>query len=197
MTSATTENPALHHVTLKTVKLDEMVDWYGKTIGMKPNYKFPGGAWMTNDEANHRFALLVAPGLKDDDDKLHHTGMHHTAFEYSSIAGLLGTYERLAKDDILPHGCLDHGVTTSFYYLDPDGNSLELQADNFGGDWAQSSNFMRTAPEFDANPIGVPVDPAKLLAAFKEGADADELHRRGYVENEFAPAGELDLNLPA
>src|SRR6478609_4713068 len=147
MTPSAVANPALHHVTLKTIKLDEMVDWYGKVVGMKPNYKFPGGAWMTNDEANHRIALLVAPGLEDDSDKLIHTGMHHTAFEYAGIDGLLLTYERLAKDGILPHGCLDHGVTTSFYYLDPDHNSVELQADNFGGDWAQSSNFMRTAPE--------------------------------------------------
>jgi len=196
MTPAAIEKPALHHVTLKTIKLDEMIEWYGKTVGMKPNYKFPGGAWMTNDAANHRIALLVAPGLEDDSDKLIHTGMHHTAFEYSSIDGLLSTYERLENDDILPHAALDHGLTTSFYYLDPDKNSVELQADNFGGDWAKSTNFMRTAPEFDANPIGVPVDPAKLVAAWKAGADADELHRRGYVDNEFAPAGELDLNLP-
>jgi len=33
---------------------------------------------------------------------------------------------------------LDHGMTISLYYLDPDGNLLELQVDSFG-DWAASS----------------------------------------------------------
>ena len=47
---------------------------------------------------------------------------------------LLDTYQRLKSDGIVPHGCLDHGMTTSFYYVDPDGNSVELQCDNFGGD---------------------------------------------------------------
>lgn len=27
---------------------------------------------------------------------------------------------------------MDHGLTMSIYYLDPDGNGVELQVDNFG-----------------------------------------------------------------
>src|SRR4051812_7461375 len=42
--------PALHHVTLKTTRLDEMIDWYRNAVGMEPNFKFPGGAWTSNDE---------------------------------------------------------------------------------------------------------------------------------------------------
>ncbi|MGH2482232.1 MAG: VOC family protein, partial [Ktedonobacteraceae bacterium] len=44
----------MHHINLKTGRLQEMIDWYGTVVGMKPNYQFPGGAWLTNDEANHR-----------------------------------------------------------------------------------------------------------------------------------------------
>jgi hypothetical protein len=54
---------------------------------------------------------------------------------------------------------------------------------------------MRTAPEFAANPIGVPVDPDRLVAAWREGASADDLHRRAYA-GEFAPDSPLDLRLP-
>ena len=89
---------------------------------------------------------------------------------------------------------LDHGMTLSFYFVDPDGNSVELQADNFG-DWGRSKEWMRTAPEFAANPIGVPADPHAIVAAWREGASADELHRRAYA-GEFAPDGPLDLRLP-
>jgi catechol-2,3-dioxygenase len=54
------------------------------------------------------------------------------AFEYTSCDELLDNYVRLKGLGIVPHASLDHGMTTSFYYVDPDGNSVELQYDNFG-----------------------------------------------------------------
>ena len=185
----------MHHVNLKTVRLQELIDWYGTVVGMTVTYQFPGGAWLTNDAANHRLALLAVPGLSDDPDKLRHTGMHHIAFEYGSMDALLDAYERLKAEGIVPHACLDHGMTTSFYYPDPDGNSVELQSDNFGGDWARSTEFMRSAPEFAADPIGTPLDPDRMVAARREGLEPDEIHRRAYA-GEYAPASPLDLRLP-
>lgn len=193
--TTTTGNPVLHHVTLKTNRPDEMMSWYETTVGLKPNHAGLFGAWLTNDSANHRVAMLVAPGLQDDSDKIAHTGMHHLAFEYPDVDGLLSTYERLKPEGISPHACLDHGLTTSLYYVDPDGNSVELQVDNFG-DWDASSEWMRTAPEFQVNPIGVNVDPEQLVAAWKDGTGAAELHRRSFA-GEFDPGTPLDLRLPA
>jgi catechol-2,3-dioxygenase len=161
---------------------------------MTPNHRFDGGAWLTNDEANHRLALLAPEGIVDDPDKIAHAGLHHIAFEYPSLVDLLDAYERLRPLGIEPHACLDHGMTISFYYVDPDGNSVELQADNFGGDWSRSSAFLHT-PEFRANPIGVTVDPAKMLAERVAGVAAEELHRRAYL-GEFSPETPLDLRLP-
>jgi len=191
---STTPNPTLHHVTLKTTRVQEMIDWYAAVVGMRPNHHSRFGAWMTNDGANHRVALLAHPALCDDPDKVPHTGMHHLAFEYADIGELLDTYERLRVQEIRPHACLDHGLTTSLYYLDPDGNSVELQADNFG-DWAASTEWMRTAPEFQENPIGVNVDPDRLLAAWRESGDAAALHARSFA-GEFDPGVALDLRLP-
>jgi len=113
------KRPILHHVNLKTTRLQEMIDWYATVVGMSPTYQFPGGAWLTNDAANHRLALLTSSQLSDDPDKLAHTGIHHTAFEYTTIDDLLDTYTRLKGQGIEPHASLDHGMTTSFYYVDP------------------------------------------------------------------------------
>jgi len=186
--------PTLHHVNLKTRRLQEMIDWYTTVVGMTPTFQFPGGAWLTNDAANHRLALLTSPQLSDDPDKLMHTGIHHSAFEYATIDNLLDTYTRLKGLGIEPHACLDHGMTTSFYYVDPDGNSVELQVDNFGN-WEESSEWMHTSPQFAADPIGTPVDPAQMVVARKAGASFAELHRRAYA-GEFQPAGPLDLRVP-
>ena len=190
----TTGGPTLHHLNLKTTHLQEMIDWYATVLGMQPTYQFPGGAWLTNDGANHRLALLTSPQLSDDPEKLVHTGIHHSAFEFATIEELLGTYARLKGVGIEPHACLDHGMTTSFYYVDPDGNSVELQVDNFG-DWAQSSAWMGGAPQFAANPIGTPIDPAQMVSAHQAGASFAELHQRAY-SGEFKPEGPLDLRVP-
>jgi catechol 2,3-dioxygenase len=191
----TVANPVLHHVNLKTIRLQEMIDWYALVVGMKPRYQYPGGAWLTNDGANHRLALLSVPGLEEDPAKLDHTGIHHIAFEYASMDALLDTYLRLKPLGIVPHACLDHGMTTSFYYVDPDGNSVELQSDNFGGDWMKSSEFLLT-PEFDEDPIGKSLNPDRLVQARSDGADSDEIHRRAYA-GDFPSDASLDLRLPS
>jgi len=172
--------PVLHHVTLKTGRLQEMIDWYGNLVGVKPLHQFEGGAWLSNDRANHRIAFLATPEITDDPDFRVHNGMHHSAFEYDTMDDLLLTWERLAAQGIIPHFSVDHGLTTSFYYADPDGNSVELQFDNFG-DWEKSSEFMRTSPDFAANPIGHPVSPRKMLAARREGLSVAEVQRRAYA----------------
>ena len=194
MSTTTGPRPVLHHVNLKTTRLQAMIDWYGLVIGTQVMHQFEGGAWLTNDAANHRVALLAPPGLTDDPDKRRHSGLHHSAYEYPSMTDLLSEFARLREHGILPHACLDHGMTLCFYYVDPDGNSVELQCDVFG-DWSRSSDFVRSAPEFSANPIGVTVDPERMLAAQREGADAAELHRRAYA-GDFSPAAPLDLRLP-
>jgi catechol-2,3-dioxygenase len=185
--------PALHHVNLKTTRLGEMTEWYALVVGMRSTYAFDGGAWLSNDSANHRLALLSTPLVRDDPEKLVHAGIHHMAFEYGTLDELLGTYVRLEAVGVLPHSVLDHGMTLSFYYLDPDGNSVELQVDHFG-DWARSTEFMH-GERFAQDPIGTYVDPAQLAAAWQEGTSADELHRRAY-DGEFVPAQAQDLRVP-
>jgi catechol-2,3-dioxygenase len=186
--------PRLHHVFLKTTRLAEMKAWYGAVLGMEPNFEWESGAFLTNDGANHRLVLYTSPSVSDDDLKLTRAGLHHVAYEYESCDDLFATYGRLKERDIEPHAALDHGMTMSFYYLDPDGNSVELQYDHFG-DWSRSTAFMRGAPEFAQDPIGKPVDPEALAAARRAGMSVEELHRRAYA-GEMAPTRRYDLRIP-
>jgi catechol 2,3-dioxygenase len=173
---STTIKPALHHVTMKTSRLDEMIKWYEFVIGAKVQFRDPGAAWMTNDPANHRVAFLAVPGLSDDPQKTQHNGMHHSAFEYESFADLMESYDRMRKGGVEPAFCLDHGLTISLYYRDPEGNFVELQSDNFS-DWKLSGEFMRTSADFAANPIGTFFDPAKVYGAFKSGMEFKALQK--------------------
>ncbi len=187
--------PAFHHVTFKTRRLDEMVKWYGDVVGARVNFRDAGNAWTTVDAANHRIAFLSAPGLRDDEAKSHHIGMHHSAFEYASFDDLMASYARLRGIGIEPAFCLDHGLTISLYYRDPESNFVELQSDNFG-DWEKSTDYMRTSPVFAANPIGEFFDPRQVYAAKEGGASFTDL-LRGIQAGDYAPEGTPDMGLPA
>ena len=87
-------------------------------------------------------------------------------------------------------------MTLSFYYADPENNSVELQADVFG-DWKKSKAWMRKSPQFKADPVGKFVDPAAMLAARAAGVKTKELLRRAYA-GEYPPAAPYDylVDLP-
>ncbi|MGO9488748.1 MAG: VOC family protein [Solirubrobacteraceae bacterium] len=193
MSSTEMTRPRFHHVNLKTTRLQQMIDWYAAVVGTEVVFQDATGAWLTNDAANHRIALLAFPGFADDPDKDTRTGMHHSAFEYDSFEELNESYLRLRDDAVEPEICIDHGMTLSYYYRDPDGNFVELQVDVFG-DWAASKEWMRTSPEFHANPIGVFVDPARIAAAAGEGLPFEGIHARA-MAGELSPA-EAPIEIP-
>ncbi len=110
------------------------------------------------------------------------------------MQALLDNYERLAEVGILPHICLDHGLTMSFYYVDPDRNSVEMQSDSFGNR-VHSSRWMNTSPEFAREPIGVEVDPPKMIAALNGGMPLSDLPHAARA-GEFRPVQTGDIRLP-
>jgi catechol 2,3-dioxygenase len=194
-TPTTTIRPSLHHVTMKTSHLDEMIEWYGLVLGMQVQFRNEVAAWTSNDEANHRIAFLAVPGLVDDAEKIRHNGMHHCAFEYASFADLMSSYDRLRRAGVQPAFSLDHGLTFSIYYKDPEGNFVELQCDSFS-DWKRSTEYMRTSRAFSDNPIGVFFDPARVYETFKSGVDFKALQkdvRAGHYLPEQIP----NIGLPA
>jgi catechol 2,3-dioxygenase len=185
MTDKTVIHPKFHHVNLKTTRLQEMIDYYGTLIGAEVTFQYDLGAWLSNDGANHRVALLAFPNFVDDPDKDTRTGMHHSAFEYSSFEDLNSSYLRLRDAGITPAICLDHGMTLSYYYADPDGNNVELQVDCFG-DWEKSKEWMRASDEFKANPIGVFVDPNRIAGDHDRGMSFEEIHAKA-MSGGYAP----------
>jgi len=185
-------SPTFHHFGVLTAHPEEMLDWYSKVLGMTTNFQSTasGIAFVTNDRAHHRMALISWPGLIADPDKRPHAKLQHVAFECATIDDLLNTWERLKEISIEPVLAADHGMSIAFYYGDPDGNSVELFVDTFG-DWDKSSEYIRTSPEFHQNPMGTYIEPEQLNVARKAGASFADLHRRAYA-GEFPPSHPMD-----
>jgi catechol 2,3-dioxygenase len=194
-------HPRLQHIGLTTGNLERLADWYHQVLGTRLIYlsENPIGApeggfkvragWFSNDAANHRIAVVEIPGLDFDKDRSRHTRLQHIAFEYRTLDALLGTYARLKTLGIVPVLAVNEGAQTAFYYDDPDRNNIELNVSNFGdyGDNWSSIEHMQTSPDFARKPLGVDVDPDKLIEARNAGASPWEIHKRAW-KNEFAPA---------
>ncbi|MCC3332187.1 VOC family protein [Nocardia abscessus] len=164
----------LAHVVLRTGRLQEMTDWYVRVLEGRVAFANNMLAFMTYDDEHHRVAFIATGASERPDDV--HTGLHHVAFTYESLGGLLGTYRRLKTDALEPFWCVNHGPTMSMYYQDPDGNQIELQIDSFATE-AEIQAFLES-DAFVTNPIGVDFDPEELISRFESGEPVAELVKR-------------------
>jgi catechol 2,3-dioxygenase-like lactoylglutathione lyase family enzyme len=162
------------HCVIYTTRFPQMVRWYKTVLVMRASHEDDSVAFLTFDDEHHRIALVQMAGLKDRPKGL--IGFHHVAFTYSSLRDLLLTHERLTKAGIQPYWAINHGPTTSLYFLDPDGNRVELQVDNF--DTAEEGIAFCALPEFAENPVGVEFDPPSLLSRLRAGESEVALKKR-------------------
>ena len=172
------------HAVLRTNKFREMVDWYKTVLEAKVVFENAMLAFMTYDDEHHRIAIAAFPGIVDRAP--HAAGLDHLAYTYSSLGDLVATYERLKAAGITPAVPINHGLTLSMYYRDPDGNKVELQIDNFKTA-EQMKDFFKSN-DFAKNPIGVSFDPEELARQFHAGVPEVELRK-------YRPENGLDPNV--
>lgn len=159
------------HLVLKTPRLREMTDWYKAVLSAKPMFENEVVCFLTYDEEHHRLAIGAAPDATPRDPKA--AGVVHFAYAVESLADLVHAYLRLRGEGIAPHNCINHGFTTSLYYLDPDGNEVELQVDNYKT--RESMNAWFATGAFDRNFVGVRFDPEYMVERFRAGVPEDQI----------------------
>lgn len=164
----------LAHVVLRVRDLAAMRDWYKTVLQAEVTQEAHGLSFLTYDDEHHRIALVAMPGLEERGDGMR-VGMDHIAFTYRSVDDLLHTYERLRDAGITPFWPINHGVTLSFYYRDPEGNRIELQVDSFAT--MDLGKAYMHSDAFKTNPVGVIFDPEELLRRFKGGETVASLLR--------------------
>ena len=160
------------HMVLFSSNVEAMADWYRQVLGCKTVHEWtePRRAiFMSYDEEHHRVAVMepaggVVPAPRNA------AGLAHVAYSYAGFDNLLTTYERLIGLGIEPARCINHRLSTSFYYQDPDGNGVELFTDNPG-----TPEDLKAAFDLPT----VVFDPADLLIRWRAGASAEEMALAG------------------
>ncbi len=163
------------HFVLRVRDLEESRSWYETVLGMHTVHDAGRLVFMTYDDEHHRLALAETP-VKDELPR-GAAGLDHVAYTLGSLGDLLATYKRLKAAGIEPVWPINHGLTTSLYYADPDGNRVEFQVENLETK-AELQGYMRSAA-FADNPIGVEFDPEKLLERYENGDPIEELVLQG------------------
>lgn len=114
----------LDHINIRTSRLAEMIDWYGKVLGMKPgprpDFSFPG-AWLYAKEQAmvHVVEVKAEPGSDPDDLKLEHGAFRATGFdEFIAKLDQMGEKYELTRVPTFP--------IVQVNIWDPDGNHLHI-----------------------------------------------------------------------
>jgi catechol-2,3-dioxygenase len=150
-----------------------MAAWYQTVLAARIVFRDEHLCFLSYDDEHHRVALINIPGMPVRDPDA--TGTDHVAYTYNDLGELLATYQRLKIAGILPHWPINHGVTTSMYYRDPDNNRVELQIDNFATPEELQAYFQSAA--FAENPVGVTYNPEQLTRDYEAGVPMADLLR--------------------
>ncbi|WP_063001554.1 VOC family protein [Nocardia mikamii] len=174
-----TVNPRLAHLVLQTNRLPAMRQWYIDVLGARVVFESPVMCFLTTDEEHHRVALFGPPGGGLPERTPVTVGLAHTAFTFPALGDLVDKYLELREKGIEPRVPVQHGVTTSLYYRDPDGNMVELQIDNFAT--AEEATEYMHGDEYGADSIGPSFDAGALAEAYKSGVPQAELTTRAWA----------------
>jgi catechol 2,3-dioxygenase len=120
---------SLGHVVLKVSNLQKSEDFYHGLLGMEIVARLEQGNMTFFSLGNHHDLAIQALGDSAEKPDEKSTGLAHVAFKIGNDMDALVS----AKQELEAAGVtsmpIDHEVTKSLYFADPDGNTIELYID--------------------------------------------------------------------
>ena len=162
------------HFVVQTSQYQTLIDWYKTVLRAEEVFRNDMLCFMTFDDEHHRLAIANIPGLQPAPKRTQ--GVAHLAYSYRNLGELLANYVRLKAHGITPFWPINHGMTVSMYYKDPDGTAIEFQVDVLPTKQDLRAYF--AGDEFRANPIGVIFDPDQMVRDYEAGVPEEVLIKR-------------------
>ena len=120
------------HLVLNVTDVERSTKFYRDVVGFQVSRFRPDGtgAFLTCGVVHHNLALFKAPAGARPSEK-GAIGLNHFAFKVENYSALQEAHKRLVEANATIDHIVDHGMTRSVYFLDPDGIEMELFCDTF------------------------------------------------------------------
>jgi len=151
------------HLVLNVTDVERSTKFYRDVVGFQlARYRPDGsGAFLTCGVVHHNLALFRAPVDARPVQK-GQIGLNHFAFKVDNYQALQEIHTRLTAAGATIDHIVDHGMTRSVYFMDPDGIMMELYCNTFDTE-EEGLAFMKATPG-QATPMDIsapePVRPA-------------------------------------
>ena len=177
--------PSISEVILKTGRFAILKDWYTTVLGVEPFFTRPRVekvSWTKSQqiaffkltgEYPHAqvFGIFEVDGTTEQPSA--DPGLHHFQMAHASFDELFDRYGTLKKAGIKPIQTWNHGVSTSFYYQDPDKNIAEMNCVNFDTESEFFAYFDTEA--YKKNISGIAIDADEYVGRYRSGVSRAEL----------------------
>jgi catechol 2,3-dioxygenase-like lactoylglutathione lyase family enzyme len=180
----------LSEVVLRTPRYERLCSFYTEVLKQPPTLDMTpeSGIGTTDPDVPTRIAFFNLPSEYPYTQRVavfecadaggtgrRSVGLHHLQVRYPDLPSLFEEYGHLRRLGHEPAESANHGIATSLYYRDPDGNRVELSAMNFPTEEGMKAYLGSEA--FNRNPDGNPIDPEEFLRLRLGGASFEELVR--------------------
>ena len=115
------------HVVLNVRDVEASTKFYTDIIGFQIALQKEDATFLTCGTIHHDLALFKAKQSFRLDDGV---GLNHMALQVEDIKMLAEYHHVLKKNHVEIDRTIDHGMTSSIYFEDPDGNGIELFCNN-------------------------------------------------------------------
>lgn len=118
----------LGHVQLRVADLERSKAFYRDVLGFRVAEQDPdhGDLFMTLGEDFHTLDMAQHPSPEIGRGPSRPLGVAHIAFQVASYDALREAYRTLLEHGVQIDRAVDHVNQRSIYFLDPDGNRLEI-----------------------------------------------------------------------
>ena len=120
------------HVVIKVRDLERSRAFYTEVLGMDVMNDTPeaGLLFLANHRRDHHELALLQVGPDANAPGAGDLGLAHIAFRLETQDELEAAYRELKEREVPISFTVNHGITNSIYFLDPDGHELEVYCDN-------------------------------------------------------------------
>jgi catechol 2,3-dioxygenase len=133
---------SLGHVVIKVRDHEMAEQFYNGVLGIPIQSRSEADQMTFFSLGQHHDFAVIAIGRDAPAPNADAVGTHHIAFKVAGIDKLREAKSRLEAEGIVV-APVDHLVTKSLYFSDPDGNAIELFADG-SNDWKENPDCLFT-----------------------------------------------------